>query len=271
MENKLSIGIVGLGLIGGSIEKRLSGKHELLTVSVSQDREHKLEDLVNADIIFLCGSQSSINKELEEIAKIIIRSGKEGTIPENERAFYRTIITDVASTKLAIANKARELGLKNFIPGHPMAGTEHQGYEASFPELFENAKWILEESSPRTATLERIIRDDLGAKIVVMDAETHDKSVAMTSHLPLVLSLGLADMVHNFHPATQVIGPGFKSMTRLASGNASMGKEIISLNRKNIKNAWTIYKQEIESILNIYGEDLEQEIGVIKDAALALS
>ena len=270
MENKLRIGIVGLGLIGGSIEKRLTGKHELLTVSASQDRESKLEDLASADIVFLCGSQSTISMQLEEIAKIIIRSGKEGTVPEDQRAFFHTIITDVASTKLALSRKAQELGLKNFIPGHPMAGTEHQGYEASFPELFEGAKWILEESSPRTAALERVIQEDLGATVLVMDAETHDKSVAMTSHLPLVLSLGLADMVHNFNPATQVIGPGFKSMTRLASGNASMGKEIISLNRKNIKDAWSVYKQEIESILNIYGEDLEQELGEIKKAAAVL-
>ncbi len=267
MVNKLRIGIVGLGLIGGSIEKRLSGKHELLTVSVSQNREHKLADLANADIVFLCGSQSNIIRELENIAKIIIQSGKEGTIPEDQRAFAKTIITDVASTKVAVSNKAQELGLKNFIAGHPMAGTEHQGYEASFPELFEGAKWILEESNTRTENLEKIIREDLGAELVVMDAETHDKSVAMTSHLPLVLSLSLADMVSNFSPATKVIGPGFKSMTRLAQGNANMGKEIISLNRKNIKDAWRIYKQEVESILNIYGEDLEEELTRIKQTA----
>ncbi len=270
MENKLRIGIVGLGLIGGSIEKRLSNKYELLTVSVSQNREYKLADLANTDIVFLCGSQSNIIRELENIAKLIIQSGQEGSVPESERAFAKTIITDVASTKVAVANKAQELGLKNFVPGHPMAGTEHQGYEASFPELFQGAKWILEESSPRTENLEQIIRE-LGAEIVVMDPETHDKSVAMTSHLPLALSLGLANMVHNFSPATKVIGPGFKSMTRLAQGNANMGKEIISLNRKNIKDAWRIYKQEIESILNIYGDDLEEEIGVIKHTVLALS
>ncbi len=270
METKLRIGIVGLGLIGGSIEKRLAGKYELLCVSESQGREYKLEDLTNVDILFLCGSQSNIIKQLTNIAQIIIRSGAEGSIEEAYRAFSRTIITDVASTKVAVSNKAQELGLKNFIAGHPMAGTEHQGYEASFPELFQGAKWILEESSPRTETLEKLIREDLGAETVVMDAETHDKSVAMTSHLPLVLSLSLADMVHNFYPATQVTGPGFKSMTRLAQGNANMGKEIISLNRKNIKDAWRIYKQEVESILNIYGDDLEQELTEIKEAVVAL-
>ncbi len=263
MEKKLRIGIVGLGLIGGSIEKRLAGKYELLCVSASQGREHKLEDLIDVDIVFLCGSQSTILKQLGQIAQIISRSGAEGSIKEEYRAFSRTIITDVASTKLEISKTAQELGLKNFIAGHPMAGTEHQGYEASFLELFEGAKWVLEESN---ALLETVIKE-LGAEVVILDSETHDKAVAMTSHLPLVLSVGLAEMVSNYSPATKVIGPGFKSMTRLAKGNANMGKEIISLNRKNIRDAWKVYKQEVESILNIYGADLESELTQVKEAA----
>lgn len=271
---KLKIGIVGLGLIGGSIEKKLQNlpdKYEILSVSTSQQREYQIEDLKNTDIIFLCSQQSKILKDLELIAKIISQSGAEGAMQDSDRAFAKTIITDVASTKLALASKAQELGLKNFIPGHPMAGTEHQGYESSFPEIFQGAKWILEESSPRTAKLEKLIREDLGAEIVTMDAETHDKAVAMVSHLPLVLSIGLADMINNFSPASKVIGPGFKSMTRLANGNTQMSKEIVSLNRTNIKTTWELYKQEIDSILNIYGDELALEFEEVKKKISALA
>ncbi len=194
----LKIGVVGLGLIGGSIEQRLKAypdKYEILSVSESQQREYKLEDLAEADIVFLCGPQSQIIKYLERIAKIVLASGKESTVPETERAFAKTIITDVASTKMPVCNKAQELGLKNFIGGHPMAGTEKQGFDSSFPQLFEGAKWILTETNSSTQDLEKLIREDFGSSLVIMDPDTHDKSVALVSHLPLVLSLAICRLL----------------------------------------------------------------------------
>lgn len=273
MEAKLKIGIVGLGLIGGSIEKRLlqePDKFEVLSVSVSQGREYKFEDLHNVDILFLCGPQTSIPKQLEKIALLISKSGQEGTIPPEERAFAKTIITDVASTKRQITEKAKELGLTNFIPGHPMAGTEHQGYEASFPELFENANWVLGESNVQTAKLEKLITETFKARLVILDAETHDRCVALVSHLPLLLSLGLSESVSAYPQAQKVIGPGFKSMTRLANGNPELGREIIGLNKSNIKAAWDFFKEEIDRLLTIKGETLEFELVDIKEKLQAL-
>ena len=259
---KLKIGIIGLGLIGGSIEKRLALKpdnYELLCVSKSQNKEYQLADLANVDILFLCAEQTTIIKQLEEIAQIISSSGKEGTVAHEARAFANTIITDCASTKNKIAIKAAELGLNNFIAGHPMAGTEKQGYEASFAELFEGAKWILEKPNSK---IEQVI-NDLGANLVLLDPETHDRAVAITSHLPLVLSLALANLSDSFAPSKASRGPGYASMTRLASGNAKLGREMISLNRSNIRASWEIYKQEVDLLLNIYGDELETEINEI--------
>ena len=266
---KQKIGIVGLGLIGGSIEKALlrePDSFEILTVSESQAREYKLQDLKDCDLVFLCGPQSTIPKQLEEIAKIISQSSEEGAVPPNARAFSKTIITDVASTKVQITKKAEALGLDNFIPGHPMAGTEKQGYEASFPELFEEANWVLGKTSTRTELLENIITKTLKAKLVIMDPKTHDSSVAVISHLPLVLSLGLGDMLTSMPQAKKVIGPGFKGMVRLAKGNPELGREMIALNRTNIKNAWELFKSEVESLLSITGEELEHELIDIKEA-----
>lgn len=263
------IAIAGLGLIGGSIEKvllRESSDFELITISKSQNREHSLADAADADILFLCGLQSQIPKQLEEIARIISQSGKEGTVVNENRAFAKTIITDVASTKVQIAKIAKELGLDNFIPGHPMAGTEERGYEASFPELFENANWILAESSTRTELLESIITNKLKANLVIMDPETHDQSVAVISHLPLVLSLALGEMLNSIPQSKKVIGPGFKGMVRLAKGNSELGREMISINRSNIRNAWELFKAEVESLLSITGRELEEELIEIKEA-----
>lgn len=268
MSTKTKVGIVGLGLIGGSIEKALKERpndFEIFLVSKSQGSPLTISDLCEVDIVFLCGTQKQIPKQLEEIARLISKARAEN---QERIPFANTLITDVASTKTNISKIAQELGLDNFIAGHPMAGTEHKGYTASFPSLFQGANWILSESSDRTNLLEKIIQDTLGAKVIVMDPETHDRAVAVTSHLALVLSIALADMVDSLPQVRQLIGPGFKSMTRLACGNAELGREIITLNRENIKHTWQLYKEEVESLLEIYGADLEVELLEIKQKLL---
>ncbi len=280
MSEKIKIGIVGLGLIGGSIEKRLKQnleKYELYVVSQSQDqgldasgKRRELSDLAGVDILFLCASQSEIVKQLQEIALIILRSSDEGKLPEDKRAFAHTIITDVASTKEQISAVAAELGLSNFVGGHPMAGTEHKGYAASSPDLFQGCTWVLSESSERTELLEQVIKRDLAAaNLVLLDPATHDKCAATISHLPLVLSLGLANLVRQNPNAKSMIGPGFTGMTRLAKGNEQLGLEIIKANRRNIKELWTNYKQEIDSLLAISQDSLAEEMGAIKEALAA--
>jgi len=274
MSEKIKIGIVGLGLIGGSLEKRLQQfpeQFEIFSVSESQQRPYKMEDLAGVDLLFLCSQQSQIAKQLEKIARIISRSSEEGSIPEDQRAFAKTIITDVGSTKMKISEKAQELGLTNFIAGHPMAGTEHQGYEASFPELFQDAKWILAQTDEKTSLLEKIITETLGAYIEIMDAETHDRMVAVTSHLPLLISLGLGNMVANLPQAQKVIGPGFKGMVRLAKGNLEMSREIVALNKDNIIDSWELFRTEIDALLNISSKHFEEEMIEIREALLQLS
>lgn len=272
---KKRIGIVGLGLIGGSIEKKLyrdfPEKYEIFSVSQSQERPYKLEDLADTDVLLLCGPQSTIKKQLEEIALIISKSGQRGTIPEENRAFANTIISDVASTKSAICSHAIEFGLNNFIGGHPMAGTEKQGFENSFPELFHDCNWILTETNSKSQILEELIKD-LGSKnTVIMDPETHDQAVAAISHIPLVLSLGLGILVNQVPRAKEIIGPGFKSMIRLAQGNEQLSQEIISLNKDNIKELWEAYKENMDSFLDIEGKNnLKDEIKYIKESSESL-
>ena len=89
--------------------------------------------------------------------------------------------------------------------------------------------------------------------------------MAATSHLPLALSVVLAKVALNLPATKKTIGPGFKSMTRLAQGNIAMGTEIIDLNRKNINELWQDYKAEMDAFLSAYGDDLERELKVVKD------
>ena len=228
----------------------------LVTTRILCIKDFEIKDLVDADIVFICSPQSQVKSVLNEIA--LLQS-------KDDNAFTKTIITDVASTKEKIKSQAESLGIKNFVPGHPMAGTEKQGYEAAFPELFEGAKWILDSSSGGNAKLENLISQELGAQIEYIDSKIHDKAVAVTSHLPLVLSLILAKLGMDLPTAKKTIGPGFKGMVRLANGNVAMGKEIIDLNRANIKELWQDYKVEIDALLEANAGDLQEELSKIKE------
>ena len=261
------IGVVGLGLLGGSIEKRLKSKgYEVLAVSKSQGRNTELKDLSSCEIVFLCGPQFEILKQLEEIAQITSKSGEAGKVPENERAFANTLITDIASTKKLISEKAESLSIKNFIGGHPMAGSEKTGYEASTPDLFENCNWILTEESE---ALRKIINDLGTENIIIMDADTHDESVAAISHLSFLLSYGLANGLREYPHAQKVLGPSFKEMTRLANGNVEMHKEIVIANREKIKKIWRTCKSFIDGLTELPSSGLKEEMEAIKKTVKA--
>ena len=143
--------------------------------------------------------------------------------------------------------------------------------KASFPELFEGSNWILAEKSERTKVLEFLIKDIFKSKrIVSLDSETHDKFVAIVSHLPLLLSFGLLDFIDNEPLAADIIGPGFKGMTRLAKGNVDMSKEILAINRANIKELWQEYSKNIEALLDTPASLLGDELAKIKKLSNSL-
>ncbi len=231
-----TIAVIGLGLIGGSILKGLKDKgYKLIGSSRNPDTIAKAmeqglisgSNIEEADVIFIC---TPINKTLESIKDIASRA-KPGAI-----------ITDAASIKGFVMDYVNGLPEPiNFIGGHPMAGTEHKGLDASFESLFWGAKWVLAPSKwfSDTQILEKIIID-LGATPVIADPEEHDRAVALISHMPLLLSQALQGFVQN-HPngelAMKLAATGFKSMTRLAHTNPELAEDMLSGNKANVQSA----------------------------------
>lgn len=227
----MKIGIIGLGLIGGSLFKDLSEVYDVVAVSQSQngDRIFKTFDILkDRDIVFVCTAMNKTLKVLDELENILNP---------------KTIVTDVCSLKQFVCQKQRPY---NFIPSHPMAGTEHKGFEHSFKGLFKGAKWVLIGATKqlRNKTIEPLIEiiEFVGAKPIFTTAEEHDKAAAMISHMPMVLAQALVLATKNNPLALEMAASGFRDMTRLALSNEEMACDMVNMNHKNIE----------QSILNLY-------------------
>ena len=149
-----------------------------------------------------------------------------------------------------------------------MAGTEHNGYDNSFKELFEEATWVIaptEKQKTENAKEIELLKDLIkitGAKPYETDAHTHDKSVAMISHMPMLLSQALIKTIMNNHEATKLASSGFRDMTRLAMSNTQMANDMINLNNENISKSLELIIKEAQNLLKT---NYSEEIETIKD------
>lgn len=229
----MKVGIIGLGLIGGSIFKDLKKLGtETIAVSQSQSGENIYKNydvLKDCDIVFVC---SPMNKTLQILDEL------ENILPEN------TIVTDVCSLKQFVSQKTRPY---KFIPSHPMAGTEHKGFENSKEGLFKNAKWVLtpiknsesgkeNEFSHEIKELITVI-EKLGAIPIITTAEKHDEAAALISHMPMVLAQALFLTASENPLALEMAASGFRDMTRLALTNEEMACDMTAMNSENIQNS----------------------------------
>ena len=220
------IGVIGLGLIGGSIFKDLIKLgYDVIAVSKSQtgDNIYKNYDvLTNCEIIFVC---SAMSKTLDILDKL------ESIIPST------TIVTDVCSLKEFVSKKKRPYV---FIPSHPMAGTEHKGYENSFEGLFKNATWVLtpfkDTHKENIDKLTKLIKE-MGARPLFTTPNKHDEAAAMISHMPMLVAQALFLAASDNELALKMASSGFRDMTRLALSNEEMATDMININHKNIQTA----------------------------------
>ena len=227
----MKIGIIGLGLIGGSLFKDLTKKYDVIAVSQSQNGDKifkSYEVLKDRDLIFVCTPMNKTLAVLDELENYLS--------PD-------TVVTDACSLKKFVSEKQRPY---KFIPSHPMAGTEHKGFENSFEGLFKNAKWVIignqEDKKARGQALLLEIINYVGATPIFTTAEKHDEAVAMISHMPMVIAQGLMLAAKENPLALEIASSGFRDMTRLAMSNEEMANDMVTMNHKNIE----------QSILKLY-------------------
>ena len=244
----MKIGVVGLGLIGGSIFKSLMGKYSVVGVSSSVNEENVSQDynsLKDCDLVFVCSPMSATLEVLDKLETVLR--------PE-------TIVTDVCSLKGFVSKKCYSY---KFIPSHPMAGTENSGWDSSFPELFEGAKWVITplngEVTNEQEVLEKVI-ESMGAKVIITTPDEHDKAVVLISHMPMVVAQALCENIKDNKLAQELASTGFRDTTRLALSNLQMANDMVEMNRANIVESLEGLKQALEGLLSSDYADKANEI-----------
>jgi prephenate dehydrogenase len=124
----------------------------------------------------------------------------------------------------------RDIAQTRFVAGHPMAGSHEHGLAAARGDLFEGKRWFLDRDD---ADVEAMARE-CGAVVEVVDATEHDRAVALTSHLPQILSTALAAYLSEHEDVLRFAGSGLATFLRLAGSDASVWSSVIDANRDNI-------------------------------------
>jgi prephenate dehydrogenase len=235
----MKIGIVGLGLIGGSIFKNLweAKKHDVIGISRGVNEYNVSKDYSNlkgCDVVFVC---TPMNVTLEILDKL------NGILDEN------TIVTDVCSLKEFVSKKSYNY---KFIPSHPMAGTEHSGWEYAFPDLFKGATWAVtlkEDTDLKDYEVLKGVIEELGAKTVLTTPKEHDRAVALISHAPMVIAQALCKNIEDNELAQTLVSSGFRDTTRLALSNTEMANDMVMMNGENIKDVVTLLNKNVAKLM----------------------
>lgn len=252
------IAIVGVGLIGGSFGLALrAAGHRGEIVGIGRDparldeaRELGAVDrgetdavagVAGADVVLLAVPMGAMRAVLEAIAP-----GLEA----------ETIVTDAGSVKGSVERDARAslTSVARFVPGHPIAGTEHSGVAAAFPTLFRGRRVILTplaDTEPSAVEVVRRLWECTGARVESLDIDEHDRLLAATSHLPHMLAYGLVDALARGGDAERVFryaAGGFRDFTRIASSDPLMWRDICIANRGALLEALESYREDLEAL-----------------------
>jgi prephenate dehydrogenase len=182
---------------------------------------------------------------------------------------HDAVITDVASTKVALALRATVLGLR-YVGGHPMAGRETTGVESATADLFVDRPWVVTPAATDDAAAGIAVVEGLatavGARPIRMTAAEHDAAVAAISHLPLVAAAALVESVASdpagWASAGLLAASGWRDMTRLARGDTTMGGGIMATNA----TAVAARTRDLIAVLGAWADELEREGGPDPDA-----
>ena len=235
--------VVGVGLIGGSLARDLRALGLVGEVVGTSRREGNLARARALGVIDRYEVDSARAVAGADLVLVSVPMGAMAAVFRGIRAHLdaRAVVTDVGSSKQSvIEDAARELGpaMSRFVPGHPIAGTEHSGVDASQTGLFRARRVILTpppEAACDACARVRAMWEAVGAEVLDMDAPHHDAVLAATSHLPHLLAYTLMDVLGGMSQRVEIFryaAGGLRDFTRIASSDPVMWHDICLANRE---------------------------------------
>lgn len=272
----MHVAFIGFGLIAGSVARAIrasapsaswtmaawspSGAGAARAVSeavIDRAAATPLDALIDADLVVLAGPPIACLRAMDELV-----GSWHAALPPS------AVITDVASTKATLLERADAAGLR-YVGGHPMAGLDTSGYGASRADLFVDRPWVVVPGRVASGEdVERVTRlvEACGARVVTLDAAEHDRAVAAISHLPLVVAAALVEAVAgngtsspppDWPTAKALAAGGWRDMTRLAHGEPAMGAGIAVTNAAAIADRL----RDLIEVLEGWQHELERDGG----------
>ena len=248
----MKIGIVGLGLIGGSLGLKLQSlNHTIYGIANNEFNEKKAKDKKLATFV---SCDLSLLKKCELIflalpIKDLISPSQQlvASIPQE------TILTDVGSVKEPIVN-TWENSHPLFIGSHTMAGTEKKGVDSGFEGLFKNAKWIITPTQNSdlnsVKTISELIKS-MDCEICQASPKEHDEAVSLISHLPIFLASALIETAQTKNNQSlldlsqKLAATGFADTSRVGGGNEQLGLDLAINNQINVLNSINNFKNKL--------------------------
>ncbi|QJW38529.1 prephenate dehydrogenase/arogenate dehydrogenase family protein [Cellulosimicrobium protaetiae] len=259
----LRVGVVGLGLVGGSVARLLHAQgvdvtaHDATAATRAAARAAGLR--VVGDLADVCAQEPDVL-----VLAVPLRAMRSVAAEVGRHVRGATVVTDVGSVKGAVRDAVRSAGLESrYVGAHPMAGTEHSGFEASDPAMLDGARWAVtvDGTTPRGGfvTVLRLVTGPLGGTVHVLTDEVHDESTALVSHVPHVLATELLGVVADAPVRDVALGlaaGSFRDATRVGRTDARRTEAMVTDNA-----AW------VASALRVVVRDLEQLVRALESNA----
>jgi prephenate dehydrogenase len=279
MINRLTI--IGVGLIGGSLARALKAAGACGEVVGYGRSGEALQSALELEVIDRAETDIAAAVKGADVIVLGVPVGAmEGVLSQlKPHLEAQSILTDVGSTKGSVVEAAKRVfGTlpPRFVPGHPIAGTEQSGVEASFPELYQQRRVILTpdaDTDPDALEMVRWMWQQTGAEVLDMSVLHHDEVLAATSHLPHMLAFTLVDTLARLEDHDDIFrfaAGGFRDFTRIASSNPQMWHDICLNNRDALLKMVQRFTAELNTLARaIEGGDSEAILATFQRAKSA--
>ena len=247
----MKIGIIGLGLMGGSLGLALKNiSKEYYILGYDHNQSHQKEAL-QLELIDKITNDLKTIKECDVIILTIPVDAIISIIPNLTDITKSCTVIDFGSSKEKISDSIPSIIRKNFVTAHPMTGTEKFGPSAAIHDLYKNKTMVIcdqEKSGDSQNSIANKIFNDIGSKIVYMNAKEHDRHAAFISHMPHAVSYAIANSVMKQEDSNAIValaGGGFRSMSRIAQSSPNMWEDIFRQNKDNLLKSIITFNEEM--------------------------